>query len=161
MKPIASILVILLALSTVKDGIVKFAVERGTKAATGLNLTLGKLQIGLIKTLVNIQDLRIYNPRGFGEKIMLNMPEIYVNYDLPAVFKGKIHLNEVRINLSEFNVIKNAKGEVNLDSLKVVKDSKEKAPALKHALCLLLHFSQAFLVPVLAHPLFFRSNRAA
>jgi hypothetical protein len=55
---------------------------------------------------------------------MFDMPEIYVDYDLPAIASGKVHLPEVRIDLKEFLVVKNAKGELNLDSLKVVQAQK-------------------------------------
>ena len=58
------------------------------------------------------------------------MPEIYVDYDLPAIVKGKVHLTEVRINLKEFMVVKNEKGELNLDSLNVV---QEQQPRKKRA----------------------------
>ena len=65
---------------------------------------------------------------------MLDMSEIYVDYDLPAILGGKIHLRTVRINMSEFVVVKNAKGELNLDALNVVKEqkgAKTAAPAEK------------------------------
>ena len=53
------------------------------------------------------------------------MPEIYVKYDLPAIMGGTIHLPEVRIALDEFMVVKNEKGELNLNSLKVVQAQKK------------------------------------
>jgi len=60
------------------------------------------------------------------------MPEIYVDYDLPAIFKGKVHLEEMRLNMNEFVVVKNEKGELNLDALKVVQAQKEgKKPEAK------------------------------
>ena len=122
------ILAIILVLSFTKNAIVKVAVEKGVESVTGLKLHMKSLNIGVIKTLLGITDLKLYNPRGFEDKVMLDMPEIYVNYDLPAIIKGNIHLEEVRINLKEFVVVKNANGELNLDSLKVVKDEKAAAP---------------------------------
>ena len=56
---------------------------------------------------------------------MLDAPEIYVDYNLPAIFKGKVHLQDMRINVEEFAVIRNEAGELNLDSLKVVEAQKE------------------------------------
>jgi hypothetical protein len=65
---------------------------------------------------------------------MVDMPEIYVNYDLPAIIGGKIHLPELRLALKEFMVVKSAKGELNLDALKTVQAQKEgKAPVEKRA----------------------------
>ena len=42
-----------------------------------------------------------------------------------AIFKGNIHLRDLRINLKEFVVVKNEKGDLNLNSLKVVKAKNE------------------------------------
>jgi hypothetical protein len=58
---------------------------------------------------------------------MFDMPEVYVHYDLPSIIGGKIHLREMRLNMSEFIVVKNEKGELNLDALNVVKDQKKEA----------------------------------
>ena len=126
------ILAILLVLSFVKDVIVKTSVEKGVEFVTGLPLRMRSLNVGIIRTLVEIRNLRLFNPKGYSDKVMLDMPEIYVDYDLPAVFKGKIHLEEMRINMREFTVVKNEKGELNLDSLKVVQAQKDsRAPREK------------------------------
>jgi hypothetical protein len=122
---IVGILVAVLVLSLCKDMIAKTAVERGAELVTGLKLRVSSFKLGIIKTLVGIRDLKLYNPRGYKDKIMVDMPQIYVEYDLPAIFKNKIHLQDMRIDLKEFYVIKNEKGELNLDSLKVVKAQKE------------------------------------
>jgi len=129
---VVCVVVAVFVLSFAKDLIVKVAVEKGVQAATGLRLSMRGLSIGLIKTLVDIDGLELFNPKGYEDKIMIDMPEIYVNYDLPAIMKGKIHLKEVRIDLKEFVVVKNEKGELNLDSLKVVQEQKEaKKPVAK------------------------------
>lgn len=127
---VAGILAILFVISFAKDAIVKISVEKGVEAITGLPLNIKSFRVGIIKTLVGIRNLRLFNPKGYEDKIMLDMPEIYVDYDLPAIFKGKVHLEEMRINMKEFAVVKNRNGELNLDSLKVVRAQKEgRAPA--------------------------------
>ena len=80
----------------------------------------------------SVPGLNLFNPKGFPDKLMVDMPEIYVNYDLGAFLKGKVHLEEVRLDLREFVVVKNKDGQLNLDSLKVVQAEKEgKVPAEK------------------------------
>lgn len=122
---VVGIVAILLVLSFVKDIIVKASVEKGVEIVTGLRLNMASLNVGIIKTLVGIRDLRLFNPKGYKDKIMLEMPEIYLDYDLPAVMRGKIHLEELRIDMKEFVVVKNENGELNLDSLKVIQAQKE------------------------------------
>ena len=121
---VVGVLVALLILGAAKDLIIKSAVESGTRIVTGLRLTMGSFRAGIFNTLVHIRNLRILNPAEFKDRTMLDMPEIYVDYDLPAIFKGKVHLTEARIDMKEFTVVKNEKGKLNLDSLKVVQAQK-------------------------------------
>ncbi|UCH12062.1 MAG: hypothetical protein JSW18_04395 [Candidatus Omnitrophota bacterium] len=122
---VIGIVVLIFVLAFAKDIIIKISVEKGVQFVTGLPLKMESFRAGIIKTLVGIRGLRLYNPKGYKDKIMLDMPEIYVDYDLPAIMKGKVHLEEMHINVKEFVVIKNEKGELNLDSLKVVQAQKE------------------------------------
>ena len=117
---LVGIIVVVFVLSFFKDIIIKTSVEKGVEIVTGLQMRVQSLKVGIINTLVGIRNLRLFNPPGFKDKIMLDMPEIYIDYDLGAILKGKIHLEEMRINMNEFMVVKNEKGVLNLDSLKVV-----------------------------------------
>jgi len=122
---VIGVIAILLILSFVKDMFIKTSVEKGVELVTGLPLKMRSLNVGIINTLVNIRDLKLFNPVGYKDKIMLDMPEVYVDYNLPSIIKGKIHMQKMRLNLKEFTVIKNERGELNLDSLKVVQAQKE------------------------------------
>lgn len=115
----------ILLLSVTKDIIIKFSVEQGVKAVTGLSLRIKSFRVGLVRHLVAANNLRLLNPKGYKDRIMIDMPQIYVNYDPWTMFKGRVHLNELRINLREFTVIKSPDGELNLDALNVVKAKKE------------------------------------
>ena len=117
------IFVLLLA----KDFIIKTSVEKGVELVTGLKLRIGSLNVGVFKPVAHIKNLKLLNPSNFPDKTMIDIPEIYVNYDLPAIIKGKIHLPEVRFALKEMIVVKNVKGELNLDSLKTLLPPKGSA----------------------------------
>ena len=119
------ILVVIFVLSFTKDMIAKAAVEKGVEIVTGLKLNMRSFSIGLLKSFVSIKDLNLYNPGGFKDKIMIDMPEIYVSYDLRALMKKIVHVKEMRIDLKEFVIVKNEKGQLNLDSLKSIQAQKE------------------------------------
>ena len=129
MKKITVVLVIFVliiaGLSLGKNIIAKIAVEKAVKMVTGLQLRISGLNIGIIRTLVNIDGLILYNPKGFKDRVMIDMPNIYVHYNLPAILKGNVHLYDMKIDLKEFVVVKNKDGKLNLDSLKVVQAQKE------------------------------------
>ncbi len=131
------VVIILVGLVLAKNIIIKTAVSGGVKAATGLKLQIKGLRVGIFNSLIDIKDLKLFNPPDFTDKVMADVPLIYIDYDLGAFFKNKVHLEEMKLDLKEFVVVKNEKGELNLDSLKVVKEekgekvSKEKAPEEK------------------------------
>lgn len=120
------IIALILAVTLGKDIIAKPVISTTVKAITGLKLEIGYLNIGILKTLIMVKDLKIFNTPAFKQdKVMADIPEIYVAYDLGAFLVGKIHLGEVRLNLKEMFVVKNEQGILNLDSLKVVENKKK------------------------------------
>jgi hypothetical protein len=137
MKPIRTIVgVLLIALVGVllgKNLIAKAAVIGGAKAMTGLNVQVRDLDVGFPRTAVRIQGLRVMNPSGFPDPLMLEMPEIFVDYDLGAFVKGKAHLETVRLNLKELNVIRSADGKLNLDSIRAIQSGQAPGKAQRSA----------------------------
>ena len=119
------ILVGIIGLAFAKDIIVGASVGGAVRMVTGLELNMGSFHIGIIPTNVGIKKMKLLNPPDFSDKTMLDAPEIYVKYDLPAVLSGNVHLSEVRIDVKEVMIVKNAQGKLNLDSLKVVQKQKE------------------------------------
>jgi len=84
-------------------------------------------QPGEIGALLRREGLCVLNPPGFHDSTMMDLPEIYVDYDLGALLKGKARLEEVRLNLNELVVVKSEQGKVNLHSLQAIKASKQPA----------------------------------
>jgi len=122
---VVAVVIAIFVLSFVKDAVAKVSVEKGTQLVTGLRLTTKSLKVGIINTRLAINQLRLFNPEGYRDEVMLDMPEIYVDYSLIDFIKGKLHVEEMRIDMKEFTVVKNENGELNLDSLKVVQAQKE------------------------------------
>lgn len=109
-----------------KNTIIKIVVSTSIKAITGLGLDIEKVNMGVFNTLIDIKNLKLFNPPNFPDKLMVDMPELYIDYDLGSFFKGKIHIQRMRLNLKEFVVVRNEKRELNLDSLKMIEAGKEK-----------------------------------
>jgi len=122
---IVVMLVLFVVVVLAKNTIAKIALTGGVKGITGLKAEVQGVDVGVTNTQIGIKEFKLFNPSGFQNEAMMDMPELFVNYDLASFFKGKIHLEELRLNLKEFVVVKNEKGELNLDSLKSVKKSKE------------------------------------
>lgn len=118
---VIGVVLALFILSGVKDFAIKVAVENGVEMVTGLQLKMQSFRAGLLNTIVDIRGLKLFNPKSYEDRVMVDMPEIYVDYDLPAILGGTVHLKQMRVDLREFVVVKNRNGELNLNALNVVK----------------------------------------
>lgn len=111
--------VVLVVLVLTKNIILKFAVEKGVAAATGLQLEIGEFDLGIKDTHIGIKDLNLLNPEGYAleDRVMFNSHDVFVNYNLQAILKGKIHLEEIRLDLNELMIVRDVQGEFNFNVL--------------------------------------------
>jgi hypothetical protein len=107
-----------------KNELAKNLVILGLGVIVGLRADIAMVDIGVLNTAVGIKGLRVYNPPGFHERLMLDLPEAYVNYKLLPLFAGRIHLQRVRVWLKEITVVKRADGTVNVQSVKAMQPGK-------------------------------------
>lgn len=112
-----------------KNAIAKVVIENGVRIATGLRLQMGQFSFSLTRSFVGIEDLKLYNPHGYADPLMADLPEIYVDYELAPLLKGNAHVEELRIHLKEFVVVRNEKGELNVNALKPVQAQQKGVPA--------------------------------
>ncbi|MFH1782102.1 MAG: AsmA family protein [Candidatus Omnitrophota bacterium] len=123
-KIVSIILIVLVAFFVI--GIVKDQVIKGAITTIGSNILGAKIKIdgfslGIFTQSVRIKGFKIYNPEGFPKEVLVDIPTIYVDYDLGAILKKKIHLRKIVFDLKEVTIIKNKDGVLNVDSLKVAK----------------------------------------
>jgi uncharacterized protein involved in outer membrane biogenesis len=109
--------------------LIKQGLQSGVKKSLGTELAIGKINVGLLRSDIRVEGLTVYNPEGF-EGELAALPLIFVDYELAPMFKDRIHLSEVEVNINEIAVVKNKNGEVNLTRLKPISEKKdeEKAP---------------------------------
>lgn len=128
----AIIVAVIMAAVIMKDAIIKSMITSSVGKATGLRLTMGSFKADLGKSVVDIKDLKLANPPGFGKTYMIDAPVVYIAYDLPAILKGKTHLKELRLDLKEFVLMRAASGQTNVDTLRsrmAAQSGKRPAPA--------------------------------
>lgn len=120
------ILVVALALLVFARGwVAKTVLAAGVRGVTGLSLSIRSLDLGLLKNQVRVEGMLLKNPVGFPEPVMAEIPELFVHYDLGGFFQGKIHLEELRLHLKRFVVVKNRQGELNLNAITAVQKARE------------------------------------
>jgi len=108
---------LVVALVLLKDVLAKSLTERNLRDATGMDAHIASMEVGLATPTMNMEGLKIYNPAGFGGGVMLDLPEMRVEYDANAAGNGKIRLKTLRMHLAELHLVKDKNGVSNLDLL--------------------------------------------
>jgi hypothetical protein len=103
-----------------RNQIIKAGASATIKAISGLDLHIGKLDVGIFRPAIEIKDLQMLNPSSYPEKMMMDLPGLYVKYDLPSIMKGTIHLPELKIDLREFVVVRVPGGQMNVNTLQAL-----------------------------------------
>jgi hypothetical protein len=114
---LAGVLVLFLALILCRDIVLKAVAERGIEDETGLRAVIGELKTTLGSGAVRVRDLKLYNPPEFGGRLMVDVPELVVDLDAVQASDGKLHFRQLKLNLAELNVVRNAAGRLNLDGV--------------------------------------------
>lgn len=84
-----ALVVVVLVIGVTKDAIIKASIEKGIGLVTGLKLNIRSINIGIFRPVVDIKNLTLANPAGFPDRTMMDMSEMYVHYDLPAIMGCK------------------------------------------------------------------------
>lgn len=113
------------------DTIVKEYAQSRLRSETGMDVKIGKMDIGLSTPTIEIENIKFYNTPEFGGSLFLNIPEVFIEYDKDAARAGKLHLKLVRLNLAEIDIIQDQLGRLNIQGLEA-KGATAKA-ALDHS----------------------------
>ena len=141
-KILSSILLIVIvavvSLVVFRNQVIQFVMARAVTQVTGFPTTVGGVNYNFPAD-IEIKGLHIENPSGFSEKVFADIPEIYLNFSLEEFLKKeRIHIREMRLNIQQINIERNAEGVTNLQKLSSVGQTSapsgkkvEKAPAPK------------------------------
>lgn len=110
-------IVLVVTLVLLKDVLLKALVEYRLREQTGLDVQIGRLEMGLLTPTLTIEDLKFYNPAEFGGSLFLDLPELHLEYDRPALAAGRLHLILVRVNLAEVHIVQGKSGQYNVSLL--------------------------------------------
>jgi uncharacterized protein involved in outer membrane biogenesis len=121
LKWIAAVLGVLLLICVTllifKDAVLRKVAEYSVERETGVDASIGGFKLDLGAASVRITDFRLHNPPGFGDGVLLYMPEMFLEVDRQASTNGALRFREARVHLAELNVVRNAQGQTNIMNL--------------------------------------------
>lgn len=103
----------------------KFTIRQVCQNTFGAKVKIDNLSLDTSQKVISIENARIYNPAGFGDEPLIDIERLVVDYDLSEIFKSKIKLNLVVFQVRSCTIIKNSRGELNIDSLKNVRKRRK------------------------------------
>jgi hypothetical protein len=125
MKVVVFLVVVLVVLVLARNVVVKAAVENGVKIVTGMPLSIQKFDLDIVHTSMDIENLLLKNPPGFHDTALLDIPKVLVAYERASIFTGKVHLKTIEFDMKQFTVVKNERGELNLDRLRSLQGTQK------------------------------------
>ncbi|MFH0877719.1 MAG: hypothetical protein V1863_05810 [Candidatus Omnitrophota bacterium] len=125
-----------LALFMLRGVLIKSFARAQLEKLFGLRVDFTDLKVNKTASFVNVEvtGLKLYNPKGFADPVMMNMPGFYASCSLPDLFKGDFIFRELRLDINEFVVVRLEDATTNIGRFKGIARSKpeEAAEAKKH-----------------------------
>jgi uncharacterized protein involved in outer membrane biogenesis len=112
-----------------RNVLIKTATRKAIQAATGFDIELGRVHVGLFSPTFEITELKLINPEDFPEREALEIKTLRVRYDVPSLFTDTVHLPEVLIDIPKMTVLTKEDGESNLQRLGKKKEKAVEPPA--------------------------------
>ncbi|MCF7917129.1 MAG: hypothetical protein K9L61_05060 [Candidatus Omnitrophica bacterium] len=126
---ILGIIVIFLGAITLSQNlIIKSIAKKAISKTVGAPVAIDRFFLNIFTSTVDISGLKIYNPSGFPEEVMVSCPKIKVIYDLGSILKRKPHLLLVEVELDEMVLTTNKEGKLSVDSLKIAQEPEGPPP---------------------------------
>lgn len=111
------LVLLVVAVIIFRNSIAKFVTEWQLGDETGMDVKIGKMDVGIATSIIRIENLKLKNTTEFGGSTFLDIPEIYVEYDRDALASGKFHATLVRFTMLEVSIVRNKAGQTNIYKL--------------------------------------------
>lgn len=108
------LLAALVALILAKDTLIRNLTERRIIQQTGLYVRIDRMHVGFTEPVISLQNFKLYNRPEFGGGLLLHLQELHLEYDPEKLRSGQLHLDRLRLDLRELNIVRNATGHTNL-----------------------------------------------
>jgi len=118
---IASLILVFLVATAVvsltKEIVIRHWVREGFQDQLNLLVKTQEIYISLLRPRLTFEGLYVLNPSAFGDQWLTNVSDVVIDYDISDLFRRKFRIKQMKLDILEINIVKNAKGEINLNSI--------------------------------------------
>jgi hypothetical protein len=87
------------------DWFVKRQIETGFRRSGEINVEIGGLDIGLLRSRLRLENVQVFTESNFGGVKVLDLPELHLEYDRSALSQQRFHGRLLRIHIKELTLI--------------------------------------------------------
>lgn len=100
-----------------RDLLLRAWVRHRIEHVTGLDTQLGGLTTDIHRRALTLHHLLVLNAPDFGGSPLLRLSELHLELDTEALARREFRLRLARVQLEEFDLVRNARGETNLHAI--------------------------------------------
>ncbi len=129
-KPVKIVIIVLAVLfigSFLKNGIFQSVLNGALSKAAHVPVRIGGTSVHFFSSGITLKGIKVYNPRSFPERLMVDAPLVSIDFDPAALFKHQLHFKDLKLNVKEVVVIKNRDGNLNVNAMKPTEEDKTKS----------------------------------
>ncbi len=126
-------IVLVVALLLLKDQILKSVAENQIRKATGMDVKIGSLQMGLTRPVFNLENFVLYNTAEFGGGAFLDIPDLHLEFYPDAMRKSELRFKLVRVNIRELNIVESKDGRTNILNVAAALETAGGGKSTNHA----------------------------
>ncbi len=114
--PVLFLLVIVALVAILGRGFfLRFALTGVVRHATGCELSVGSLDVGLLDTDLMARNVVLKSPEGFADEPMAVADAVFVDYELRPLLHGSFHFTRLDLNINRITLVRNREGRLNVE----------------------------------------------
>lgn len=123
------LILIVVALVLGRNFLIKNGAAFFVNAKSGMTLSIGRFNVGLVSSKLEIENLELLNSARFSKERMVSVPKMIVDISLPKLVSGQLYFKTLQLNLEELTIVRNKQGTLNLKDFQGFKSGKKKEKA--------------------------------
>ncbi len=113
------------------EQIIRRVIDNSLEKIIGSSIIIDDVDINRASNSLTVKGFKLYNPPGYPEGVLLDVPEAVIKYDLSRLAQGQLIIPSIIVHVRQLIAVKNQEGKFNVDELKVTQKEIASHPAPK------------------------------